>query len=363
MAKREQAPPAVLPEELAREIGEARGTALADLGAAKDAEGLEKARVAHLGMKGTLSRLLERIPTLPPEQRRGFGQGANALKAELERSFSERLGSLQRAAMDRELAGERMDVTLPGRRGHLGRRHPVSRTMEDISAIFARLGFEVEDGPEIELDYFNFEALNIPSDHPARDMHDTFYVDPATLGPGAPAGGVLLRTHTSPMQVRLMQSKKPPVRVIVPGKVYRCDSDLTHTPMFHQVEGLLVDKAVTFAELKGTLNAFVQAFFGAETKTRFRASYFPFTEPSAEVDISCVLCSGRGCRVCKATGWLEVLGSGMVHPNVFKAVGYDPDEVSGFAFGMGVERLALLRYGMDDLRTFYENDARFLEQF
>jgi phenylalanyl-tRNA synthetase alpha chain len=225
------------------------------------------------------------------------------------------------------------------------------------------MGYEIATGPEIELDYYNFEALNFPPDHPARDMQDTFQIDDSNLDCGAPPGSVLLRTHTSPVQARTMLAQKPPVRIICPGKVYRCDSDLTHTPMFHQVEGLLVDEQVTFAELKGTLLAFAQAFFGADVKIRLRPSFFPFTEPSAEVDVSCFLCHGKGCRVCKSTGWLEVLGAGMVHPNVFKAAGYDPEKVTGFAFGMGVERLSMLRFGMDDLRTLFENDDRFLAQF
>jgi phenylalanyl-tRNA synthetase alpha chain len=251
-------------------------------------------------------------------------------------------------------------VTLPGRTRPPGRRHPVSRTMEEMARTFARLGFDVAAGPEIEFDWHNFEALNIPANHPARDMQDTFYVDL----PGArEANPVLLRTHTSPVQIRTMLARKPPVRVIVPGRVYRRDSDLTHTPMFHQIEGLWVDRRVTFADLKGTLDAFAKAFFGPEVKTRFRPSFFPFTEPSAEVDVSCVRCGGKGCRVCKMTGWLEVLGSGMVHPNVFSACGYDPSQVTGFAFGCGVERIAMLKYHVDDLRSFFEGDARFLEQF
>ncbi|HEY3452849.1 MAG TPA: phenylalanine--tRNA ligase subunit alpha [Myxococcales bacterium] len=361
MAKKPEQAPVALPEELVKEIESARDAALADLAAAQDEKAVEAARVAHLGMKGGVTRLFERIPKIPPEQRRGFGQQANAVKGALEKALEERGNALKQVALDKELAGERLDVTQPGRRAHLGRRHPVSRTMDDLCAIFARLGFEVASGPEIELDKFNFEALNIPQDHPARDMQDTFYVDEATLG--RTGGGVLLRTHTSPVQVHTMLARKPPLRIIVPGKVYRCDSDVTHTPMFHQIEGLLVDKGVTFAELKGTLDAFAKALFGSDVKTRFRPSYFPFTEPSAEVDVSCVLCRGKGCRICKQTGWLEVLGSGMVHPNVFKSVGYDPEQYSGFAFGMGVERLTLLRYGLDDLRTLFENDARFLDQF
>ncbi|HCF60558.1 MAG TPA: phenylalanine--tRNA ligase subunit alpha [Myxococcales bacterium] len=371
-----------LPDEVQKELESVRAAASADFQAAPDTQALEAARVAHLGMKGAVTKLFDRIPSLPKEQRRLFGQQANALRAELERALEERQKGLEHEALERELKGERLDVTLPGRRQHLGRRHPVSRTMDDISAIFTRLGFEVAQGPEIEHDFFNFEALNIPPDHPARDMQDTFWVqketlgpapegsqesfkvDPGTLGqPGPTEGTVVLRTHTSPVQIRTMLGRKPPVRIIAPGKVYRCDSDVTHTPMFHQVEGLLVDKGVTFAELKGTLGAFVRALFGGDTKTRFRPSYFPFTEPSAEIDISCVHCKGAGCRICKLTGWLEILGAGMVHPNVFRAVGYDPAEVSGFAFGLGVERIAMLRYGVDDLRSFFENDARFLEQF
>ena len=360
---KKDATPSALPEELLRDLGSLREGALADFLAASDEKALEHARIAHLGMKGTVTRLLDRIPKLPPEQRRAFGAKANGIKNDLEKAYEDGKAKAERAQLERELTGERLDVTVPGRRDRLGRRHPVSRTLQEICAVFARLGFETVTGPEIELDYYNFEALNIPPDHPARDMQDTFYLDPAGLSGPASGGTAILRTHTSPVQIRTMLARKPPVRIIAPGRVYRCDSDVTHTPMFHQVEGLLVDKGVTFAELKGTLDAFVRAFFGADTRTRFRPSYFPFTEPSAEVDISCVLCGGEGCRVCKRTGWLEVLGSGMVHPNVFKAVGYDPEVVSGYAFGMGVERLTMLRYGIDDLRTLFENDARFLEQF
>ena len=290
-----------------------------------------------------------------------MGEIANAVKAELEALLAGAESALKNKSLEAELAGPSIDVGLPGRRLPLGTRHPVSRTLEEITDIFLRMGFELAQGPEIELDYYNFEALNFPPDHPARDMQDTFGIDGTALG--LASGSVLLRTHTSPVQVRAMLSQKPPVRVICPGKVYRCDSDLTHTPMFHQVEGLLVDQRVTFGELKGTLDAFARAFFGGEVKTRFRPSFFPFTEPSAEVDVTCSACAGKGCRICKQTGWLEVLGAGMVHPNVFKSVGYESDGVTGFAFGMGVERLAMLRYGIDDLRTLFENDARFLAQF
>ncbi len=359
---KQAAAPSLSPE-LTRELEQVKQAALAELAGAKDAASLEQARVAHLGMKGSVTRLFERIPKLPGEQRRGFGQAANAVKSEVEAALEARRKALEEEALQRELSGEKLDVSLPGRRYRLGRRHPVSRTLEDITSVFERLGFGVASGPEIELDYYNFEALNLPAEHPARDMQDTFYIDEKGLGAGAPSGTVLLRTHTSPVQIRSMLQRKPPLRLVMPGKVYRCDSDVTHTPMFHQVEGLLVDENVTFAELKGTLDAFVHGFFGPGTKTRFRPSYFPFTEPSAEVDVSCVMCGGKGCRVCKGTGWLEVLGCGLVHPNVFRNVGYDPEEISGFAFGMGVERLAMLRYGIDDLRLMFENDARFLEQF
>ncbi|MBZ4329456.1 phenylalanine--tRNA ligase subunit alpha [Corallococcus sp. AS-1-12] len=325
---------------------------------------VEALRIRYLGKKGELSAVLGGMGKLPPEERRALGEVANSVKAELEQLLADATKRAEDAALEAQLKGPRLDVTLPGRAVLPGGRHPVSRTLEDIVRTFARLGFEVAVGPEIELDYFNFEALNLPKDHPARDMQDTFYVDEPSLGHAKKADSPsLLRTHTSPVQVRHMLSRKPPIRAVMPGRVYRRDSDITHTPMFHQVEGLLVDKDVSFAELKGTLDAFVKAFFGSETRTRFRPSFFPFTEPSAEVDVTCASCGGKGCRVCKQTGWLEVLGSGMVHPNVFTAAGYDPTEVTGYAFGMGVERLAMLRYGIDDLRMMFENDARFLAQF
>lgn len=323
-------------------------------------EAVEQLRVKYLGKKGELAAILGGMGKLAPDERRALGEKANAVKAGLEAKISAAIHRVQELALEAELKGPRLDVTLPGRARRHGRRHPVSQTLEDICGTFARLGFVVEQGPEIELDWYNFEALNMPPDHSARDMQDTFYVDPATIAVKKP---VVLRTHTSPVQIRTMLAQKPPVRAVMPGRVYRKDSDQTHTPMFHQVEGLLVDSKVTFAELKGTLAAFATAFFGPKTKTRFRPSFFPFTEPSAEVDVSCVFCSGKGCRVCKQTGWLEVLGSGMVHPNVFKHASYDPTQVTGFAFGMGVERLAMLRYGIDDLRTMFENDYRFVAQF
>lgn len=337
------------------------GQAREALAAAASPDAVEAARVRFLGKKGELSGVLGGMGKLPAEERKAVGAIANKVKAEIEALLE---GAVRRAAdakLDAELKGPRLDVTLPGRARAPGRRHPVSQTLEDIVSCFRRLGFEVAQGPEIELDFFNFEALNVPADHPARDMQDTFYVEHGSLAHGW--GPALLRTHTSPVQIRLMQAQPPPLRHVMPGRVYRKDSDVTHTPMFHQVEGLLVDRQVSFAELKGTLDAFAKAFFGSAVKTRFRPSFFPFTEPSAEVDVSCVICAGKGCRVCKQTGWLEVLGSGMVHPNVFKAAGYDPGAVTGFAFGMGVERLAMLRHKVDDLRTLFENDHRFLSQF
>jgi phenylalanyl-tRNA synthetase alpha chain len=327
---------------------------------------VEELRVRYLGKKGELSTVLGGMGKLSPDERRKLGEVANAVKAELEGLLAEAAQRAEDQQLEAQLRGPKLDVTLPGRSHPLGKRHPVSQTLEDIVRTFSRLGFEVAQGPEIELDFFNFEALNFPPDHPARDMQDTFWVDASWIqreGADHPDNPVLLRTHTSPVQIRAMRAQKPPLRIVMPGRVFRKDSDITHTPQFHQVEGLLVDKDVTFAELKGTLDAFVKAFFGSETKTRFRPSFFPFTEPSAEVDISCVLCAGKGCRVCKSTGWLEILGSGMVHPNVFTASGYDPKEVTGFAFGMGVERVAMLRHGIDDLRMMFENDVRFLEQF
>ncbi|NVJ15327.1 phenylalanine--tRNA ligase subunit alpha [Myxococcus sp. AM010] len=335
-----------------------------EIGGASELSAVEALRVRYLGKKGELSGVLGGMGKLPPDERRSLGEVANSVKAELEKLLAQAVERAEAAALEAQLQGPGLDVTLPGRGVALGSRHPVSRTMEEIVRTFSRLGFDVASGPEIELDYFNFEALNLPKDHPARDMQDTFYVDEATLGHAKKTdSSALLRTHTSPVQVRYMLNRKPPIRAVMPGRVYRRDSDLTHTPMFHQVEGLLVDKGVTFAELKGSLAAFVTAFFGSDTRTRFRPSFFPFTEPSAEVDITCTNCGGKGCRICKQTGWLEVLGSGMVHPNVFTSAGYDPNEVTGYAFGMGVERIAMLRYRIDDLRMMFENDARFLEQF
>ncbi|MBI3182252.1 MAG: phenylalanine--tRNA ligase subunit alpha [Myxococcales bacterium] len=332
-----------------------------EITAAQDAERVEALRVKYLGRKGELSAALGGMGKLSPDERRALGEVANRVKAEVEQLLAAAVARVEDTRLEAELRGPKVDVTLPGRAQVLGKRHPVSRTLEDIVRVFSRMGFDVASGPELELDYFNFEALNIPKDHPARDMQDTFYVDASWLA-APPPSPVLLRTHTSPVQIRTMLGRRPPVRIVAPGRVYRRDSDLTHTPMFHQVEGLWVDKGVTFAELKGTLDAFVRAFFGEQTRTRFRPSFFPFTEPSAEVDISCVICRGKGCRVCKGGGWLEVLGAGMVHPNVFTAVGYDPAEVTGYAFGLGVERIAMLRFRIDDLRLMFENDVRMIEQ-
>ncbi len=332
-----------------------------DLDTAVTPEAVDLVRVKYLGKKGELSAVLGGMGKLPPEERKALGEAANTAKAALEALLTKAVRRVDELKLEQELKGPRLDVTLPGRGRAVGRRHPVSQTLDDIVGVFARLGFDVVTGPEIELDWYNFEALNVAPDHPARDMQDTFYVDGSWLKQGL--GPVLLRTHTSPVQIRTMLAQKPPVRAVMPGRVYRKDSDNTHTPMFHQVEGLFVDRKVTFAELKGTLDAFATAFFGAQTKTRFRPSFFPFTEPSAEVDVSCVFCGGKGCRVCKQSGWIEVLGSGMVHPNVFKHAGYEASEVTGYAFGMGVERLAMLRHGIDDLRTMFENDYRFLAQF
>ena len=314
---------------------------------------LEKLRVRYLGKKGVLTEQLKRLGGLPAEQRPVFGKEVNIAKQQLQTAITGRKEDLQSSARTQQLASEQIDVSLPGRGRASGGLHPVTRTLERLQRLFAGMGFEVADGPEIEDDFHNFEALNIPQDHPARAMHDTFYFD----------DGKVLRTHTSPVQIRFMENSEPPFRAIAPGRVYRCDSDVTHTPMFHQLEGLWVDETVSFADLKGLLSEFLSAFFEKDLEVRFRPSYFPFTEPSAEVDIGCVICGGDGCRVCGHTGWLEVLGCGMVHPEVFRHVGVDSEKYTGLAFGLGVERLAMLRYGVNDLRLFFENDLRFLRQF
>ena len=314
---------------------------------------LEALRVEFLGRKGKLTEMLKKIPTLPKEERREFGQACNKLKEEFEEALKEKESLLKEKALQERLKRERIDITLPGRRREIGALHPITKTLSEIVRVFTNMGFSVEEGPEVETDFYNFEALNIPKGHPAREMQDTFYI----------SDEIVLRTHTSPVQVRVMEKSSPPIQIIAPGKVYRKDADLTHTPMFHQVEGLVVDQKVTFSDLKGVLELFLKGIFGQSTKVRFRPSYFPFTEPSAEVDIGCAICGGKGCKVCKGTGWLEILGCGMVDPAVFKAVGINPEVYQGFAFGMGVERIAMLKYGINDLRLFFENDIRFLRQF
>lgn len=331
-----------------------KGEALAGMAAAHDSEALEACRVHYLGRKGLFSTVLRSLGKAADEDRPRLGKLANEIKQELESSFVDLQTALDASSGGASAKVARHeDLTLPGRAIPFGKQHPVSQVMAEICGVFERLGFAVAEGPDVELDFYNFEGLNIPQHHPARDMHDTFYV----------SSNVLLRTHTSPMQVRTMEKQSPPLRMIVPGKVYRCDSDITHTPMFHQVEGFLVDRNISFADLKGVLSIFIAQVFSSNTAIRFRPSFFPFTEPSAEVDIACVICGGKGCRVCKQTGWLEILGAGLIDPEVFKKVGYDPEEYSGFAFGLGVERIAMLKYGITDIRLFYENDIRFLRQF
>ncbi|MCP4088172.1 MAG: phenylalanine--tRNA ligase subunit alpha [Gammaproteobacteria bacterium] len=314
---------------------------------------LDEVRVRYLGKSGLLTAQLKQLGKLPKEERPAAGQAINVAKQDLGAKIASRKQELEQQALEARLKSESVDVTLPGRGQTSGGLHPVTRTLERINKLFANAGFKVAEGPEIEDDYHNFEALNIPAHHPARAMHDTFYFDEH----------LLLRTHTSPVQIRVMENSEPPLKIIAPGRVYRCDSDLTHTPMFHQVEGFLVDRDVSFADLKGVIYDFLTSFFEQDLKLRFRPSYFPFTEPSAEVDIECVMCSGSGCRVCGNTGWLEVLGCGMIHPEVLKHVSIDSEEYTGYAFGMGVERLTMLRYGVNDLRLFFENDLRFLRQF
>jgi len=330
-------------------LEEARGAAVG----ARSAAELEQLRVRFLGRQGELTQLLRSLGKLPPDERPLVGAAANEAKRELEALLDARLAEARDAERARARRQQRLDLTLPGRRPPVGAVHPLTRVHDEIVTIFVGLGFSVAEGPEIETDYYNFEALNFPLDHPARDMQDTFFLP----------GDRLLRTHTSPVQIRTMQAQRPPVRIICPGTVYRRDADVTHSPMFTQVEGLAVDRHVTMADLKGTLELFARAMFGPRSRIRFRPSFFPFTEPSAEVDVLCFLCGGEGCRVCRQSGWLEILGSGMVHPQVLRNVGYDPEEVTGWAFGMGIERIAMLKYGIDDIRLFFENDLRFLRQF
>lgn len=336
------APLATLSANIRRAIGDADSLAA-----------LEALRVRYLGKKGEITAQLKRIGDLEPGLRKARGEALNRLKSRINEWLEKRHDELENSAVAARLQLEKIDVTQPGRGQGAGALHPISRTLQKMEAIFDRLGFDIATGPEIEDEYYNFEALNIPADHPARAMHDTFYIDRRTV----------LRTHTSPVQIRHMHRHKPPIRVIAPGRVYRCDSDITHTPMFHQLEGLAVDRDITFADLKGILIHFVREFFETDLGVRFRPSYFPFTEPSAEVDIACVFCAGSGCRICKHGGWLEVLGSGMVHPEVLRHGGIDHKKFSGYAFGLGVERLAMLRYGVNDLRLFFDNDLAFLRQF
>jgi phenylalanyl-tRNA synthetase alpha chain len=325
----------------------------AELEKAQSRDELSAIRTKYLGRKGLLTAVLRDLGKIPAEERPEIGKLSNEIKEYLSQKLDQRISVLDSEVKGNALKKDRIDVTLPGRKIKPGRLHPISQISDEISRIFVGLGFSVVEGPEIEYDYYNFEALNMPKDHPARDMQDTFYVN----------DNIVLRTHTSPVQIRIMEKQKPPVRIICPGKVYRCDSDTSHSPMFHQIEGLLVDKGITFGDLKGVLTSFARQVFGRNAVLRFRPSFFPFTEPSAEVDIRCVMCEGNGCRVCGQSGWLEILGSGMVDPEVFKVVGYDPEEFSGFAFGMGLERIAMLKFGISDIRLFFENDVRFLNQF
>ncbi|HIE79455.1 MAG TPA: phenylalanine--tRNA ligase subunit alpha [Nitrospinaceae bacterium] len=323
------------------------------IGSTSAPEPLKQLRIDFLGKKGCVQALMKKLREAPPEKKQEMGALINEFKQHVNDILRGKEEELGKSTSNRATKNETFDTTLPGRREICGTLHPITQVMEEIKSIFLGLGFQVEEGPEIETDYYNFEALNIPKDHPARDMQDTFYVE----------GEAVLRTHTSPVQIHVMEDREPPLRIIAPGKVYRCDSDVSHTPMFHQIEGLMVDENVSFSHLKGIMNIFLQEVFGKNTKVRFRPSFFPFTCPSAEVDIQCVICSGKGCRVCSQTGWVEILGAGMVDPAVFKFVNYDAEKWSGFAFGLGIERISMLKYGINDIRLFFENDLRFLKQF
>jgi len=334
---------------LTQSIDRIKQDALKELADAGDQDALQAISVKYLGRKGQVTQFLRSISSLPGEERPRAGQMANQVKQALEKAIDEALARFEADGTETE----GIDVSLPGRPQPQGALHPITLVTREVCDIFTRLGFDIVEGPEVELDYYNFEALNLPKNHPARDMQDTFYV----------SDNIVLRTHTSPVQIRTMEQQTPPVRIIAPGKVYRCDSDLTHTPMFHQMEGLMVGENISFGDLKGILTTFVHQIFDKETALKFRPSFFPFTEPSAEVDILCVMCRGKGCRVCSQTGWIEVLGAGMVHPAVFENVGYDTSRITGFAFGVGIERIAMLKYGIDDLRIFFENDMRLLGQF
>jgi phenylalanyl-tRNA synthetase alpha chain len=323
------------------------------IGSTSTPEPLKQLRIDFLGKKGCVQALMKDLRQASPEEKRQLGKLINDFKRHVEIRLEEKEDALGKSANRPSAKSETFDTTLPGRKETTGSLHPITQVMEEITAIFMGLGFQVEEGPEIETDYYNFEALNIPKDHPARDMQDTFYVE----------GEMVLRTHTSPVQIHVMENREPPLRIIAPGKVYRCDSDVSHTPMFHQIEGLMIDKNISFSHLKGIMNIFLQEVFGKDTKVRFRPSFFPFTCPSAEVDIQCVMCGGKGCRVCSQTGWLEILGCGMVDPAVLKFVDYDSEKWTGFAFGLGIERISMLKYGINDIRLFFENDLRFLKQF
>jgi len=314
---------------------------------------VQELKIKYLGKKGILTGKLKSIASIPQEERREYGRILNEVKIYIEELLQKHEKRFKALELDRALQTQRIDVTIPGFYIPNGRLHPTTQILDEVIGIFSSLGFSVEEGPEVELDFYNFEALNMPKDHPARDMQDTFYI----------SDDVVLRTHTSSVQVRVMEKNLPPLRVIAPGKVYRCDADVSHIPMFHQLEGFMVDKHIAMSDLKGVLEVFIHMVFGPDTKLRFRPSFFPFTEPSAEIDISCVICKGAGCNVCKNTGWIEILGAGMINPKVFEKAGYDPEQYTGFAFGMGIERVAMLKYGIDDIRLFYENDKRFLDQF
>jgi phenylalanyl-tRNA synthetase alpha chain len=335
------------------EILSLKASFLEELKSANSLTELQQLRVKYVGKKGIVTSKLKTLSTVIPALRPAYGKAVNELKGFVEEELKNKDTLLKTEEHKRLISSEAIDITLPGKFTPFGREHPINKVLAEITGIFVSMGFEVAEGPEVELDYYNFEALNIPKDHPARDMQDTFYI----------SDDVIMRTHTSPVQVRVMEKRKPPLKIIAPGKVYRCDADICHTPMFHQVEGFMVDTDISFSDLKGVLESFIHRFFSVETPVRFRPSYFPFTEPSAEVDIGCIFCSGKGCRVCKQTGWLEILGAGMIHPRVFEMVGYNPEVYSGFAFGMGVERPAMLKYSIDDIRLFFENDMRFLKQF
>lgn len=338
---------------LADKIGEIVSQTLEEIDRASTLAELQTIEISCLGRKGQLTGILRTLGSLDPQERPRIGKLANEGKERIEERLRLKQVELDHKELRKELAKEAIDITLPGWPVRRGAKNIITSVIEEITEIFLGLGYKVAEGPDVELDYYNFEALNMPPDHPARSLWDTLYV----------TDKVLLRTHTSPVQIRYMEEHKPPIYIIVPGKVYRRDYDISHAPMFHQIEGLAVDKNISMADLKGTLEAFTRAVFGPEARIRFRPSYFPFTEPSAEVDVSCVICGGKGCRVCSDSGWLEILGAGMVDPNLYKYVGYDPEEVSGFAFGMGADRIAMLKYGINDIRLFFENDLRFLEQF